>query len=52
MGFSILSFLGRFRLHGHWRRISILVYDVFTWLVIASGFRYTPKNWLFRVFFC
>ena len=52
VGFSLLSFLGSFRLYSHWRRISLLVYDVFPRLVIASGFSYARKNWLLRVFLC
>jgi len=32
--------------------ISLLVYDVFPWLVIASRFSYALENWVDRVFFC
>ena len=32
--------------------ISILVYDVFPWLVYASRFSYASENWVVRVFFC
>ena len=32
--------------------VSLLVYDVFPWLVIASWFSYTLENRVVRVFFC
>jgi len=32
--------------------ISLLVYDVFPWLVIASWFSYALENRVDRVFFC
>ena len=47
--FYFWAVLGR---RGRWRRISLLVYDVFPWSVIASWFSYAQKNWLLRVFFC
>jgi len=31
---------------------SLLVYDVFPWLVIASWFSYALENWVVRIFFC
>jgi len=32
--------------------ISILVYDVFPWLVLASWFWYALEKWVVRIFFC
>ena len=50
--FFNLVFLGSCGCKGRWRRISLLVYDVFPWLVNASWFSYARKKWLLRVFLC
>ena len=53
---SILGFFtyfsGQLRRYGPWCRTSLLVYDVFSWLVTVSWFSYARKNWLLRVFLC
>jgi len=32
--------------------ISLLVYDVFPWMVVASWFGYALEKWVDSVFFC
>ena len=51
-GFLYVCFWAVSGLKGGWRRISLLVYDVFPWSVNASWFSYARKKWLLRVFFC